>query len=88
MGERPVTDFERGRIAQAAIEAAKTGKVAPNGPVIERFDPIHLAAALEQEAERALLLGLVAGTPGKVEAFFDPRDAILLAQFLRRHGGK
>jgi len=77
-----VTDRERARIAKAAMER----RVAPTGPVIERFQPLPLAAALEQEAERALLYGKLEGTPGKVDVYLDPRDALALARFLRKHG--
>lgn len=79
-----MNDAQRNRIA----EAAKSGRLAPTGPMLERFDPLPLAAALEQEAERALLYGKLEGTPGKVDVHLDPRDAFLLAQFLRHHGGK
>lgn len=79
-----ITDAERHRVA----EAAKSGRLAPTGPTLERFDPLPLAAALEQEAERALLYGKLEGTPGKVDVYLDPRDALMLATFLRHHGGK
>jgi hypothetical protein len=78
-----ITDAERHRVA----EAAKRGTLAPTGPTLERFDPVPLAAALEQEAERALLYGKLEGTPGKVDLYLDPRDALMLAAFLRQHGG-
>lgn len=78
-----INDLQRQRIA----EAATARRIAPTGPVLERFEPVRLAAALEQEAERALLYGKLEGTPGKVDLSLDPRDAFLLAQFLRQHGG-
>ena len=78
-----INDLQRQRIA----EAATARRIAPTGPVLERFDPMRLAAALEQEAERALLYGRLEGTPGKVDLSLDPRDAFLLATFLRQHGG-
>lgn len=79
-----VTDRERARIAQAAMKRT----IAPDGPIMERFDAAAMAAALEQEAMRADYLGKATGTPGKVDVHMDPRDALLLAKFLRRHGGK
>jgi len=78
-----INDIQRQRIAEAAIAR----RVAPNGPVLERFEPVELAAALEQEAERATLYGRLEGTPGKVDISLDPRDALTLATFLRQHGG-
>jgi hypothetical protein len=78
-----ITDAERHRVA----EAAKSGRLAPTGPTLERFEPVQLAAALEHEAERALLYGKLEGTPGKVTISLDPRDAFMLATFLRQHGG-
>ena len=77
-----VTDKQRAR----AAEAAHNRLLAPDGPRLERFQPLALAHALEQEALRANLLGRLENTPGKVEVHFDPRDALLLAEFLRRHG--
>lgn len=62
-------------------------KLAPGGQILRRFEPITLAVALEQEAAQADLLGRASGTPGKVDISLDPRDAILLAKFLRKHGG-
>ena len=78
-----INDIQRQRIA----EAATARRVAPIGPVLDRFEPVQLAAALEQEAERALLYGRLEGTPGKIDLSLDPRDAIMLATFLRQHGG-
>jgi len=78
-----MNDTQQKRIA----EAAATRRLAPTGPVLERFEPIPLAMALEQEAERATLYGRLEGAPGKVDVSLDPRDAFLLAQFLRQHGG-
>ena len=77
-----ISDKERARAAQAA----HNGLLAPDGPIIERFKPLEMAHALEQEALRANLLGKLEGRPGKVEIHMDPRDALMLAEFLRRHG--
>lgn len=77
-----ITDKERARAAQAA----HLGSLAPDGPRLERFNAMQMAAALEQEAARANLLGRFEGTPGKVEIHMDPRDALMLAEFLRKHG--
>ena len=77
------SDLVRQRVAEAALE----GTVAPGGPVLERFAPVALAAALEQEAHRATLWGQLQGSSGKVTVALDPRDALELAAFLRRNGG-
>lgn len=78
-----MNDLQRQRIA----EAAASRKLIPVGPVLERFDPLPLAVALEEQAERASLFGRLEGLPGKVDISLDPRDAMLLAAFLRQHGG-
>lgn len=78
-----MNDTQRRKIAEAAIQR----RLAPDGPIIERFDPMAVAAALEQEAERAVLYGRLEGAAGRVEVHLDPRDAFELAAFLRRHGG-
>lgn len=77
-----VTDRERIRIA----EAARDGRIAPTGPIVQTFNPLELAAALEGEAERALLLERATGSPSRVDMHMDPRDALLLAEVLRRVG--
>lgn len=78
-----MNDVQRKRIAEAAVSR----KLAPDGPMLERFDALAMAVAIEQEAERATLYGRIEGTTGKVEIHMDPRDAFELAAFLRRHGG-
>ena len=73
---------EKHRVASAAAER----KLAPTGPVISKFNPLAIAAALEQEAHRAKLLGEATGTPGKVDIYMDPEDALLLAKILKKKG--
>ena len=51
---------------------------APDGPMIEHFDPIALAQGLEQEVQRAALVGWQ-----KITLHMDVADALKLARKLR-----
>lgn len=67
---------------QAIIERVKNGgqlQTAPSGPILPRFDPLALAAALECEVERANIMGWT-----KLSIHMDAYDAVQLAKFLRR----
>lgn len=50
-----------------------------DGPRLERFDPMHLAGALEQELARAAQVGWT-----KISIHLDVEDAMRLEQYLRR----
>jgi hypothetical protein len=49
-----------------------------SGPVLERFDAKHLAAAIESELERAATFGWP-----KISLHMDVVDAMRLAKFLK-----
>ena len=63
---------------QKAIAAARTGRRAPDGPIVEVFAPEALAAAIEHECVRTAHL-----PNQKIDLHMDPVDAMLLAKFLR-----
>jgi hypothetical protein len=77
-----ITDAERRRV-ERLIESKQIGPM-PEGPLLERFDPIALADALEQQATRALL---VFDVP-KVDLRMDAADALALAAWLRQAPGR
>lgn len=52
---------------------------APDGPIIERFNPHDLAAALERELERGAEYGW-----SKITLHMDVPDALMLAKYLRK----
>lgn len=52
----------------------------PTGPLLDSFDPIRLAEALEQQATRAML----AFDVPKVDMRMDAEDALQLAAWLRQ----
>jgi hypothetical protein len=56
----------------------------PDGPLLDRFDPLTLAEALEREATRALI---AFDTP-KVDLRMDAQDALDLAAWLRQAPGR
>jgi hypothetical protein len=72
-------DIEQHR--QAIIERVKSGKLkdAPTGPILTRFDPKALAAAIECEVDRSNVMGWT-----KLSIHMDVFDAVQLAKFLRR----
>ena len=61
-----------------AVAAAKAGRELPDGPIIEVFNPLALAEAIEGECARTSSL---AGQ--KITLHMDPIDALLLAKHLR-----
>jgi hypothetical protein len=63
---------------QKAIAAARSGRKAPDGPVLTCFQPEELAAAIEHEIGRTSHL-----QNQKITLHMDPIDAMLLAKFLR-----
>lgn len=73
-----MNEDERGRVS----ELERTGQIKPfpSGPVIETFDPLRVAEALEQQATRAKLMF----DYPKVDLRMDADDAIALAAFLRQ----
>jgi len=52
---------------------------APDGPVVEHFEPQAVAAAIEQEITRARVYGWT-----RITLHMDVADALMLAQCLRR----
>jgi hypothetical protein len=54
-------------------------QTAPSGPILPRFDPKALAAAIECELERANVAGWT-----KLSIHMDAIDAAQLAKFLRK----
>jgi hypothetical protein len=77
--------IEGRRIAAERVIAARGGLGAfPDGPLVEVFDPIVIAEALEQQATRAML---VFEDP-KVDLRMDAEDAIKLAAWLRQAPGR
>lgn len=68
------------QLRQAAKKAARNElPLAPDGPVIERFDPKRLAAALELELARSRARGWP-----RITIHMDLDDAAKLAHALRR----
>ena len=61
------------------MRAAQEDRPAPDGPVIEQFNCLALADAIEQECARAAIVGWP-----KVSLHMDIEDARLLAGALRR----
>lgn len=61
-----------------AIAAVHSNRKAPDGPILEAFQPEALAAAIEHEMVRTAHL-----PRQKITIHLDPPDAMLLAQFLR-----
>jgi|WetSurSiteA1Bulk_404760.scaffolds.fasta_scaffold221933_1 hypothetical protein len=60
------------------VAAVKSGKPAPDGPILAVFQPEQLAAAIEHECERTAHL-----PNQKITLHMDPIDAMLLAKYLR-----
>lgn len=56
----------------------------PDGPLLEVFDPLQLAEALEQQAVRAIAIFEVP----KVDLRMDAGDALKLAAWLRQAPGR
>lgn len=52
-----------------------------DGPMLEQFDALRMADALEQEAARSVEMW---GPKAKVSIHLDPADAVRLAAALRR----
>lgn len=63
------------------VAALKEGKRAPDGPIVEKFNPLELASAIESECARTSQLH-----GQRVSLHMDPQDALLLARFLRFRG--
>ena len=77
-----ITDDERDRVSE--LLACGEVRRFPAGPVLEAFDPIRLAEALEQQAYRAK----VAYDVPKVDLRMDADDALRLAAWLRQAPGR
>jgi CheY-like chemotaxis protein len=76
-----IPDRERARV-EHLLEAKQIGLM-PEGPRLERFNPLELAEALEQQATRARLLYDVP----KIDMRMDVEDALALAAWLRQAPG-
>lgn len=63
---------------QRAVTAARTGRMAPDGPILEHFQPDALAAAIEHEMERTAHL-----PNQRLTLHMSPADAMLLVKFLK-----
>lgn len=61
-----------------AVDAARSGRMAPDGPILECFQPEALAAAIEHEMERTAHL-----PNQRLTLHMSPTDAMLLVRFLR-----
>lgn len=74
-----LSDQEKAKaIVQELVRARKLGP-APDGPIIERFDPLALAQIIEMELTRCARLDLP-----KLSIHMDTLDAQLLASALRK----
>jgi hypothetical protein len=73
-----MNDNERQRIGELASSGLL--RKCPDGPVLDRFEPLLVAEALEQQALRAKLMF----DHPKVDLRMDADDALLLAAFLRQ----
>jgi hypothetical protein len=75
-------DMNQEQHRQAIIERVKNGGKlvdAPSGPILTRFDPKALAAAIECEVDRSNVMGWT-----KMSIHMDTFDAVQLAKYLRR----
>jgi hypothetical protein len=70
-----LTDNDRLR----AAKAAKDGTPAPDGPIINSFNSLQLAQAIEHEANRCAVSGFT-----KISLHMDVADAVKLASALRK----
>jgi hypothetical protein len=61
-----------------AVDAVKSGRTIPDGPIIPAFEPCELASAIEQECH--LVKGL---DRPSLTLVLDPEDAVRMAQFLK-----
>lgn len=58
--------------------AVERGDPVPDGPILQKFDPLELAAAIEQEVSRAAI-----HPNPRVSMHMGIADALALAAFLR-----
>jgi hypothetical protein len=72
-------DLKQGLIEVLKRKSVHDLPIAPDSPILPRFDPRALAAAIECEMERANICGFT-----KMSIHMDIYDAAQLAKFLRK----